>query len=170
METGKKDTAWIIFIVLLLVMAVTGGYTFLKKRTVGEQLVIRQPAPGAEDDVYRVYIEGAVVSPGFYSISGGQSLADAIQAAGGSTVNDGSGDVIIRIVLDDGQPQPQKVNVNTAEGWLLEALPQVGPSTAKEIMDYRRQNGPFDNISDLLNVKGIGPAKFKQIKEFVTVN
>ena len=61
------------------------------------------------------------------------------------------------------------VNINRASVTELDALPGVGPSTAQAIVDYRTTNGPFGSPEDLLNVKGIGPAKFDAIRKLVGV-
>ena len=61
------------------------------------------------------------------------------------------------------------VNINRASVTELDALPGVGPSTAQAIVDYRSANGPFGSPEDLLNVKGIGPAKFEVMRKLVGV-
>jgi competence protein ComEA len=61
------------------------------------------------------------------------------------------------------------VNINRASVSELDALPGVGPSTAQAIVDYRTTNGPFGSPEDLLNVKGIGPAKFEAMRKLVGV-
>jgi competence protein ComEA len=48
-------------------------------------------------------------------------------------------------------------------------LPGIGPSTAEKIVEYRDANGPFATIDEIMSVSGIGPAKFEQIKSFITV-
>ena len=61
------------------------------------------------------------------------------------------------------------VNINRASVTELDALPGVGPSTAQAIVAYRTTNGPFSSPEDLLNVKGIGPAKFEAMRKLVGV-
>jgi competence protein ComEA len=61
------------------------------------------------------------------------------------------------------------VNINRASVTELDALPGVGPSTAQAIVDYRSANGPFGSPEDLLNVKGIGPAKLEAMRKLVGV-
>lgn len=63
-----------------------------------------------------------------------------------------------------------KVNINTAGVEELDTLPGIGPATAQSILDYRDANGPFATIEDIMNVSGIGPAKFGQIKDLITVD
>lgn len=49
------------------------------------------------------------------------------------------------------------VDVNSADAdKLAESLSGVGPRIAAAIVEYRKQNGPFQSIDELLNVKGIG--------------
>lgn len=61
------------------------------------------------------------------------------------------------------------INLNTATAVQLDALPGVGPATAKAILDYRESKGKFSKVEDLLNVTGIGAAKLAALKDFVTV-
>ena len=61
------------------------------------------------------------------------------------------------------------VNLNTASAAQLEALPGVGASTAKRILEYRQKNGSFKKIEELMNVKGIGEKSFLKLKPLITV-
>ena len=61
-----------------------------------------------------------------------------------------------------------KININTASQTELETLPGVGPSIALSIINYRKENGKFNNIEDVQNVSGIGESKFNKIKEYIT--
>jgi competence protein ComEA len=61
------------------------------------------------------------------------------------------------------------VNLNTATQAQLESLPGVGPKAAQRILDYRKQNGSFKKIEDLMNVKGFGEKTFLKLKPMVTV-
>ena len=60
------------------------------------------------------------------------------------------------------------VNINTATQTELETLPGIGPSLALKIINYRKENGKFNNIEDVQNVSGIGESKFNKIKEYIT--
>ncbi len=64
--------------------------------------------------------------------------------------------------------QPHSININTARQNELEALPGIGPVTAKKIIRFREQVGRFKKPSDIKKVKGIGDKKFKKIEPFIT--
>lgn len=61
------------------------------------------------------------------------------------------------------------ININTAIKEDLEKLPGVGPKTAQLIINYREKNGAYKRKEDLLQIKGIGPAKYDAVKNLVTV-
>lgn len=60
------------------------------------------------------------------------------------------------------------ININTASVEELDSLPGIGPTIAQRIIDYRDENGPFQTIEDILNVSGVGPSTFEQIKDLIT--
>ena len=61
------------------------------------------------------------------------------------------------------------VNINMATAEELDTLPGIGPSTAQKILNYRDENGRFNAIEEIMNVSGIGEAKFNNVKELITV-
>jgi comEA protein len=67
------------------------------------------------------------------------------------------------------ETEPQKIDINRAEAWLLEALPGIGPAKAQAIIDYRQQNGGFGHIAEITEVPGIGQDIYDNIKELITV-
>ena len=65
---------------------------------------------------------------------------------------------------------PGVVNVNTATVQQLQLLPRIGPSVAQRILDYRKENGKFDSVEDLMLVRGIGEATFAGLKPYVSLS
>lgn len=63
-----------------------------------------------------------------------------------------------------------KININTASKEQLTELPGVGPAIADNIIAFRQENGRFEKIEDIMNVSGIGDAKFKRLKDLITVD
>ncbi len=66
-------------------------------------------------------------------------------------------------------PVTTLININTASAELLCQLPGIGPKTAARIVEYRQTHGRFRTIEEIMNVRGIGPKKFEQIKNRITV-
>ena len=61
-----------------------------------------------------------------------------------------------------------KVNINKASVDELSTLKRIGPSYAQRIVDYRKQNGPFEKPEDIMKVRGIGIKTFEANKDFIT--
>lgn len=59
------------------------------------------------------------------------------------------------------------VPVNTAPASELQKLPGIGPKLAEAIISYRTQSGHFVRVEQLLEVKGIGPARLGRLRPFV---
>ncbi|MCF4007544.1 helix-hairpin-helix domain-containing protein [Corynebacterium uropygiale] len=59
------------------------------------------------------------------------------------------------------------VALNSASAADLVALPGVGQKTAEAIIAHRDSLGGFQSVEQLMDVKGIGPAKFAAIKDHV---
>ncbi len=61
----------------------------------------------------------------------------------------------------------KSIGINSADKATLTKLPGVGPKTADAILKYRKTNGKFKSIDDLMSVKGIGEKTLKKIKPFL---
>ena len=59
------------------------------------------------------------------------------------------------------------IPVNTAPASELQKLPGIGPKLAEAIIEYRTRSGPFERVDQLLEVRGIGPAKLGRIRPLV---
>ena len=62
-----------------------------------------------------------------------------------------------------------KIDLNTATSVQLQELPGVGEKTADAIVKYRKDNGSFNSVDELQNVKGIGEKKLEKIRSHVKV-
>jgi competence protein ComEA len=127
-----------------------------------------------------------------YELPEGSRVQDAVTAAGGLLAEADATGINLAARLEDGQqinipggggvPAPpavfignaptdgpvELININTAGLEELDALPGIGPTTAQKIIDYRTEHGDFQTIEDILNVSGIGPATFDNIKDLIT--
>ena len=61
------------------------------------------------------------------------------------------------------------VEVNTASSHLLNYVSGLGPQLAKNIIDYRSENGPFKSRKELLKVKRMGAKAFEQCAGFLRI-
>ncbi|MDE5619733.1 MAG: helix-hairpin-helix domain-containing protein [Ruminococcus sp.] len=61
------------------------------------------------------------------------------------------------------------VDINTADAEELMLLDGIGEVTAEAIINYREENGGFRNIEEIINVYGIGEAKFEKIRGYIYV-
>jgi competence protein ComEA len=71
-----------------------------------------------------------------------------------------------------GTPAPQaayRLDLNGADAARIELLPGMGPVTARAIVEYRREHGPFSAVSGLEEVPGIGPKRIEMVRPFVTL-
>ena len=168
MTTGSKsNSCWTLIIFLLVAIIAFGSIVIWSRWRGGQPIEITMP-PAAELQG-EIYVGGAVSNPGVYPLKGGDAVEALLEAAGGTT----DGADLSRFKLDvpsreEGE-QPQKIDINRAEDWLLMALPGIGDVRAKAIVDYRRQHGPFRNINELTKVEGIGTTTYERIKHLITV-
>lgn len=88
---------------------------------------------------------------------------------GGTTDSDSHARSASGAATPSGGQSNGKININTADQAALETLNGVGPSTAKAIVEWRKTNGKFRSVEQLMEVRGIGPAKFAAMKGSVTV-
>ena len=61
------------------------------------------------------------------------------------------------------------VNVNTASQHLLQYVSGLGPALAKNIVDYRRENGAFTSRAQLKKVPRLGPSAYEQCAGFLRI-
>ena len=151
-----------------IVLLITASSLFIWLRhDRGQQLVITPPpAPQLAGEIY---VDGAIGNPGRYPLKAGDSIDGILQASGG-IANDADISQIYLYVPHSQDPQTsQKIDINRADVWLLEALPNIGEVKARAIYDYRCQNGPFHNIEELTRVPGINSSTFEKIKSLITI-
>jgi competence protein ComEA len=166
---SRADRVYLFITVFLLIAAIAGG-TILglqRSRSQPAEIVLSQTEPPAQNG--ELYIGGAVANPGIYPWQEG----DTIQALLVSASLEPDADlnhIEIRIRHEGEDQSPQKIDINRAEPWLLDALPGIGETLAQRIVDYRSQNGLFRTIEDLLKVSGIGSATLENIKDLITVS
>jgi len=115
----------------------------------------------------QVYVGGAVSNPGYYPAGDATTLDEIIRAAGGIRGDAALNEVTISV--SPAAAPSQRVDINRAETWLLQALPGIGEVRAQAIVDYRETHGPFANPRAILEVPGISLGIYEGLREYVSV-
>ncbi len=134
-----------------------------------------------------VEIKGAVKYPGVYRFDHNPLIIEVIDMAGGLTSIANTDNINLASVVESNQSiiissntsnksyigeigeTSTKININTANKEKLMTIPGIGSSKADNIINYRKNNGFFKKIEDIMNVDGIGESIFNSIKEHITV-
>jgi competence protein ComEA len=180
-----------------LVVALVAGLGWLAIRTPAappaESLMAPVARPSASSPTTGgsvvVHAAGAVLRPGVYELRPGARVRDLLAAAGGPAADAEVDRLNLAAPLVDGSqvyvprageaaPVPSSggggapagpLDLNTATVEQLDELPGVGPATAQAIVSAREKLGGFRSVDDLLDVRGIGPAKLEALRDLVTV-
>ena len=142
--------------------------------------------------VITVYICGAVRRSGVYVLDEGARVYEAVEAAGGLTEDADETRVNQAGILADGEQVTvprvgeagagdgmsgtgdrasggdAKVDINRADSAELQSLSGIGEAKARDIIAYREEHGPFEEIEDIMKVPGIKTALFNRIRDGIT--
>ena len=166
---SRADRFYLFVTVFLAIAAIAGSVMLAVQHNRNQPVEIVLSQTELPELSGEIYIGGAVSNPGIYPLKEEDTLQMLLSDAGIKSDADLS-HIELYIPLESEDQSPQKININRAEPWLLEALPGIGEVLAQRIVDYRSDNGSFRIIEDLLKVSGIGPATFENIKNYVTVS
>ena len=153
-------------------------------------------SPTEVESVVVVAVVGEVANPGLKTLNEGSRIADALQMAQplphadllahnqAQLLVDGQ-QILVQAVGAAPAPGPPDaagaagggagssatgtVSLNSATAAELTALPGVGEATAAAIVAHREANGPFATVEQLMDVRGIGPAKFEAMRAQVAL-
>lgn len=186
----RQNFPVLLFVSLGLLFLILGLFSLRQEKDSKDPEVIFE-TKNEEVRTMKVDVEGAVVHPGVYEMTGNARVQEALILAGGlSSLADRewvAKNLNLAAKLLDGAkiyiPQKgesgiknqesgikgetigEKININTATTEELDKLPGVGPVTAQKILAGR----PYQTVEDLLAKKIVGASVFSQIREQVTV-
>jgi competence protein ComEA len=182
-STQKRALA----LVALLVLLISGLFV---ARGASQEVVAAPIALDVQEITQEIIVDvaGAVTTPGVYSLPMNSRVVEAIKAAGGLKKGADTSDINQARILKDGEqiyvfaaatssggvakPVVRKngpVMINRATVKEFEALDGIGPVLANRIVTYRKINGPFTVIEDVMKVSGIGAGTFAKFKEKLRV-
>lgn len=159
---------------LLLLALVLSGLAVVALRPHGDGRVlfeVRDPPPGV--DVVRADVRGAVRAPGVVAAPPGARIADVLALAGGLTDDaDTAALNLARHVVDEDRVDvPRRgertalIDLNTASQAALEALPGIGPVTARAIVAGR----PYAGTDELVDRRIVPQSTYARIRDLVRV-
>jgi competence protein ComEA len=174
-------------LVALLVLLISGLFV---ARGASQEVVAAPIALDVQEITQEIIVDvaGAVITPGVYSLPLNSRVVEAIKAAGGLKKGADTSDINQARILKDGEQiyvfaattssggvakrvvrKNGPVMINRATVKEFEALDGIGPVLANRIVAYRKINGPFAVIDDLMKVSGIGAGTFAKFKEKLRV-
>ncbi len=159
--------------------------------TMDEEEVIKEDEESEKVIVVGVHVTGAVAAPDqVLYLPKGARVGDAVNAAGGANEDADLSQLNLAGYIQDGQriyvpvrgEEIENINITTGENTEnlltninlatkieLLNLPGIGETYAERIIQHREENGPFEKIEDIMEVKGIGESKFNDMKDKITV-
>ncbi len=169
----------LLIITLAGVILAGGVFLALRMANAGSVEVLPpRPTPTPE---WKVYVSGAVATPGVYALAPGARVQDALDAAGGAVASADLARLNLAEPVTDGKhiyvpvlsetpvasTPDGRMDINSASAEDLERLPGIGPALAGAIISYREAHGPFATVEELLLVKGIGPATLERVRDLI---
>ena len=170
-------------LVVAVIATFAGGlFLIVRDSSSGRRIEVILPTATPEPrSELKVYLSGAVRSPGVYEMKPGDRLAEVVEAAGGPAEDADMTVVNLATRVSDedhwhiprqgeqmrtpveaasasaSPSESRKIDINSATLNELISLDGIGEVLGKRIIDYRESNGGFIAVDDLLKVEGIGP-------------
>lgn len=187
---NKNDIIKIIIVTIIVIFSCAVSIYIQRKEK--DNIKINGKEFVDEEGKISVYMSGAINNYGVYIFREGIKLEEALNLVGGiksdadiskinlsKTLYDSEKIVIPYIQKEELNIETEnkseenisdtdKININEADESELKKLTGIGESTAKKIIEYRK-NGDFETIDDIKRVSGIGDSKFEKIKDKITV-
>lgn len=181
-----------IQIVFICIFIISGISIYIQDNERKASFSVNSSNISKNADRIGVYISGEVKNTGVYYLKKDSRITDLINICGGLTeeadvskinpaqkLNDSDKIIIPKKEenlntesMEDTNESDinvqEKININTATKDELTSLNGIGEATANKIINYRNKN-KFKEIEDIMNVPGIGEAKFNNIKDYICV-
>jgi competence protein ComEA len=137
-------------------------------------------------------VKGAIKNPGVFQCKKGDRVFDAIRLAGGfqekadqTKINLAEklfDEMVIYVPVIGEEVEQSDINLNSVQSEKsdaidinhasqseLEKIPGIGPAKAKNILEYIETNGPFSSVEQLDEVNGIGNKSLEQMSPFIII-
>ncbi|MBI4092008.1 MAG: ComEA family DNA-binding protein [Candidatus Levybacteria bacterium] len=187
-EFGKKNFLILGLFSVGLILIGIGLIQIFGSRETQIKFEKGEDVAGVESSKIKVDVEGEVIKPGVYELSGDARVQDALIAAGGLTSDANRKSINLAAKIADGQKiyvpavgevisasnsntnqgttlNLGSVSINSATEAQLDTLPGIGPVTAGKIINGR----PYGQVEELLERKIVGKATFEKISDLITL-
>jgi len=137
---------------------------------------------GCQTDIYpqesqsiQVSVRGEVANPGTFKLQRYATIGDLltyVKLTDASDITTLNQTIVLKdgdILIIEGKESLAKISINTADAEGLATLPGIGPAMAKRIVDYRLAHGLFQQIEDIMKVKGIKDKLFAKLKDHIRI-
>jgi competence protein ComEA len=160
--------------------------------TKSELTLLEESSADMAHETIKVYVCGEVSETKVVELPSTARWEDAILAAGGLLETADRNQINLAKPLKNGekvlvpkkielidQTNPATLNksvsstlvpINSASRELLMTLPGIGEVKADAIIQYREENGRFEELEDLKKVSGIGEKTFDKLKELIRLD
>ena len=167
---------------LVCIAALSGGLVLLLQpgRGLGTEVSL---GTGGGVGGTKVQVSGAVSAPGVYLVQPENKLEEVIASAGGLLPGADISDVRLGppggdllggrvggpmgngVAVDEENP----IDINVASEAELMELEGIGEARARDIVEYRQENGPFGSVDGLMDVPGIGEGTVEAVRHLIWV-
>ncbi|MDF2945637.1 MAG: hypothetical protein K0S51_316 [Bacillales bacterium] len=199
MLKGIVEEYKIQIMIIVIITLASFGYIIMDQGKEDEKIFVKEvnmvkPETSQKSDTQKnsdVYIDikGQVAKPGVYILKSDNRIQDVINLAGGflsdaetKSVNlaqkltdemviyvPKKGEIEANVVPTSQQGSVEKLNINSADVADFDSLPGIGPSKAKNIIEFRDSQGGFKSIEELKEVNGIGESTFEKLKDLIDI-
>jgi len=166
---NHADRYYLSIVVILTIMMIVGAITLMNKHNERHYIEIVLTSMESSQLKGEVHIDGAVSCPGIFPWKEEDTLVVLLADAGIKRDAD-LNHLTIHIPHEGEKQMSQRIDINRAETWLLQALPGIGEIKAQAIVNHREREGFFKYKEELLLVEGLGEGTLDKINDLITVS
>jgi competence protein ComEA len=165
---SRADKYYLSIVIILIITVMAGAATLAIKSNEQHHLEIALLPIETPLLTGEIHINGAVSCPGIFPWNEEDTIK-ALLSDAGIKLDADLNNITIYIPYEGDKQMPQRIDINRAEPWLLQALPGIGEIRAQAIVNHREEKGLFKCTEDLLLVEGFGRGTFDKIDDLITV-
>ncbi len=122
-----------------------------------------------------VEVQGEIENPGFFSVRNRtplQDILDKLLYLNSADLTNVNGSLLLhegdKIIIPK-RIEKNRISINFSSKKELMQLPGIGEKTAQSIIDHREKYGLFQQLEDLMQVRGIKGKTFEKLKDDISL-